>query len=67
MLVVKLWLCGNLKVSTAKASLGILGFYGKRGFLSIFLGGFKTSLNIPVRRRRLSGIPGSKSPAEWEA
>ena len=24
-------------------------------------------LNIPVRRRRLSGNPGSKSPAEWEA
>jgi hypothetical protein len=24
-------------------------------------------MNIPVRRRRLSGIPGSKSPAEWEA
>jgi hypothetical protein len=23
--------------------------------------------SIPVRRRRLSGIPGSKSPAEWEA
>ena len=24
-------------------------------------------MNIPVRRRRLSGNPGSKSPAEWEA
>ena len=24
-------------------------------------------VNIPVRRRRLSGNPGSKSPAEWEA
>jgi hypothetical protein len=29
--------------------------------------GFSAQVNIPVRRRRLSGIPGSKSPAEWEA
>ena len=27
----------------------------------------KAQLNIPVRRRRLSGNPGSKSPAEREA
>ena len=29
--------------------------------------GENSQMNIPVRRRRLSGNPGSKSPAEWEA
>jgi hypothetical protein len=28
---------------------------------------YQRFMNIPVRRRRLSGNPGSKSPAEWEA